>query len=50
MAEPGSLGDVQNQVVTEGSQKLSHEPSESFLCVFQFEDNRARGLGVMTSP
>ena len=37
MAEQGLQGDVQFQVVMEGSQKLSHEPSESFLCVFQFE-------------
>ena len=37
MAEPGLQGDVQFQVVMEESQKLSHEPSESFLCVFQFE-------------
>ena len=37
MAEPGLQGDVQFQVVMEESQKLSHEASESFLCVFQFE-------------
>ncbi len=50
MAEPGSQGDVQTPVVMEGFLKLLHEPSESFLCGFQFERIRARGLGVMTSP
>ena len=37
MAEPGLQGDVQFQVVMEESQKLYHEVSESFLCVFLFE-------------
>ena len=38
MAELGLQGDVQFQVVMEGSQKLSHETSESFLCEFQFAE------------
>ena len=38
MAEIGLQGDVQFQDVMEESQKLSHEPSESFLCVFQLEE------------
>ena len=51
MAEPGLQGDVQFQVVMEEFQKLSHEASESFLCVcFNSKESRARGLGVMTSP
>ncbi len=37
MAELGLQGDVQLQVAMGEFQKLSHEPSESFLCVFQFE-------------
>ena len=37
MAELGLQGRVQLQDVMEESQKLSHEPLESFLCVFQFE-------------
>ena len=37
MAELGLQGDVLFQVAMGEFQKLSHEPSESFLCVFQFE-------------
>ena len=37
MAGLGLQGHVQFQDVVEESQKLSPEPSESFLCVLQFE-------------
>ena len=38
MAELGLQVDVQFQDVMEESQKLSHDPSESFLCMFLFEE------------
>ena len=50
MAGLGLQGHVQFQDVVEESQKLSPEPSESFLCVFQFEGEPGSWSRVMTSP